>query len=135
MITIFILDWSGTLDILDNTRGFLEGLREKYEGCKLVLNTGYLLSLPHEVRQMFDEEYFKSTEWNILQELIAEIDHYAIPPDTVSIADLERVVVVDDQLDMENGRYLQRRLHNQGDNFEHVKVLGFHSVEDMEKEL
>ncbi len=135
MRTIFIFDWRGTLDILEDKKEFLSELKEKYPDCYMVLNSGMVYSVPHDIKKMFEDTYFKKQEWEILQTVIEEIDHWSKLLSPIPASEINKVVVVDDQLDFDNIKFLSKRLQACGTKFEHIDVLGFRSVKNMKKSL
>lgn len=134
--TIFVFDWTGTLDILDDVPGLVAALRENYPECLLTLNSGRVYSIPLEVRKLFDADYFKVPEFEILKEVILEVDHYAKIRNPIPSANIDRVVVVDDQywsFDSEALKYFQMYLDREG--LGHITAHAFISVEEMQEAL
>jgi hypothetical protein len=94
--TIFILDWSGTLDVFSQPAYFLEHLRRRFPSSLFILNSGYSSSsIDREVIAACDLVYTKRLETRILEDVIVDFEEDGM---TCVVGDsLRRVVLVDDQ--------------------------------------
>lgn len=100
MTRVFIFDYSGTLDVIDNPRGYLVGLREKNPGCRIYINSG--MPYGHIVDELglkdgdVDEIFSKKIVKTILKEITNHPDSIFRVDNPVKSSEME-VFVIDDQ--------------------------------------